>query len=134
MAFRILDNMGLPADELATVVGAIGNHDESTGHAISQVSAALILADKSDVRRSRVRNANVAGFDIHDRVNYAVISSKLSLDPAARTVTLDLGIDTTICALMDYFEIFLSRMLMCRRSAEFLGLSFGLVINGSHFL
>ncbi len=134
MAFRILDNMGLAADELATVVGAIGNHDESTGHAVSLVSAALILADKSDVRRSRVRNANVAGFDIHDRVNYAVMSSKLALDPDAKTVTLELVIDTTICALMDYFEIFLSRMLMCRRSAEFLGLSFGLVINGSHFL
>ena len=134
MAFRILDKMGLPADELATVVGAIGNHDESTGHAISPVSAALILADKSDVRRSRVRNPKAADFDIHDRVNYAVVESNLTLDESGRSITLDLKIDTSICALMDYFEIFLARMLMCRRSAEFLGLSFGLKINGSHFL
>jgi metal-dependent HD superfamily phosphatase/phosphodiesterase len=134
MAFRILDKMGMPADELATVVGAIGNHDESSGHAIGPVSAALILADKSDVRRSRVRNPKATDFDIHDRVNYAVVASHLSLDAETKSITLDLEIDTSICALMDYFEIFLSRMLMCRRAAEFLGLSFGLKINGNHFL
>ena len=134
MAFRILDNMGLPADELAVVIGAIGNHDESTGSAISPVSAALILADKSDVRRSRVRNTDIIKFDIHDRVNYSVVNSQLFLELLDKSINLDLEIDTTICAVMDYFEIFLSRMMMCRRAAEFLGLSFGLVINGNHLL
>jgi metal-dependent HD superfamily phosphatase/phosphodiesterase len=132
MAFRILDNMGLPAEELATVVGAIGQHDEGTGNAISPVSAALILSDKTDVRRTRVRNPNIADFDIHDRVNYAVVDS--SMEIGAKTLILHLKIDTNICALMDYFEIFLQRMLMCRRAANYLDMNFGLEINGSHFL
>lgn len=134
MAFRILDRMGISADELATIVGAIGNHDESSGSAVSPVSAALILADKCDVRRTRVRNQDMIRFDIHDRVNYAVEKSTLTLDLESREITLMLDIDTKICPVMDYFEIFLSRMLMCRRAAEYLELKFALLMNGSKLL
>lgn len=134
MAFRLLDRLGMDALETATIISAIGNHDESTGSPVNAVAAALILADKSDVRRSRVRNSDFASFDIHDRVNYAVEKSGLKLDTEQNTVTLELTIDSSICAVMDYFEIFLQRMLLCRRAAEFLKLKFGLMINGVSLL
>lgn len=134
MAFRILDNMGMPAEEIATVVTAIGNHDEGTGVPVNEVAAALILADKSDVRRSRVRNSDPATFDIHDRVNYSVFESSLNIDRDAKTVRLTLKIDTEIGSLMDYFEIFLVRMTLCCRAAERLGLAFKLTINEQNFI
>lgn len=130
MAFRILDNLGVDAEDIATIVTAIGNHDEGTGVAVNPVAAALILADKSDVRRSRVRNTDPTTFDIHDRVNYSVVSSQLSISEAATFVKLELEIDTAISSVMDYFEIFLTRMIMCRKAAESLGLQFKLIING----
>ena len=129
MAFRILDHMGMSAEEIAKVVSAIGNHDEGTGAPVNEIAAALILADKGDVRRSRVRPRAIHAGDIHDRVNYAVESSALNISPRRDAVTLCLTIDTSICAVMDYFEIFLTRMLLCRRAAEFLGLKFKLLIN-----
>lgn len=134
MAFRILDRMQMPASDIAEIVTAIGNHDEGTGIPVNPISAALILADKSDVRRSRVRNANDATFDIHDRVNYSVESSELSLDPDASEIRLYLTIDTAISSVMDYFEIFLGRMMMCRKAAERLGMRFRLSINGQSLL
>lgn len=134
MAFRILDKMGMDASEVATVICAIGNHDESTAVPVNEVAAALILADKSDVRRTRVRNRDIATFDIHDRVNHAVESSSLTLDTDLRSVTLKLTIDTSACAVMDYFEIFLGRMLLCRRAADYLKLRFKLIINGVELL
>lgn len=134
MAFTLLSRMGMEPDELSDVVGAIGHHDEGTGLAISPISAALILADKSDVRRSRVRSRSTISVDIHDRVNYAVISSDLTVDLPQREIVLTLEIDTEISAVMDYFEIFLSRMLMCRKAAEYLGLHFRLVINRNRLL
>ena len=134
MAFRILDKMGMDVEEIAKVISAIGNHDESTAVPVNEVAAALILADKSDVRRSRVRNTDFATFDIHDRVNYSVKFSCLSLDTQKNEITLNLSIDTKICAVMDYFEIFLGRMLLCRRAAEFLNLRFKLMINNVELL
>ena len=130
MAFRVLDRLGMPPEDIATVITAIGNHDEGTGVAVNAVAAALILADKTDVRRSRVRNADLTSFDIHDRVNYSVVSSKLDIDKQNRSITLSLDIDTEISAVMDYFEIFLTRMIMCRKAAEKLCLTFHLYING----
>ena len=124
MAFRLLDKMGMPAEDIATVVTAIGNHDEGTGVPVNPVSAALILADKSDVRRSRVRNRDFATFDIHDRVNYSVEGAKLSISEAHTEVLLALTIDTAISSVMDYFEIFLGRMILCRKAAECLHLKF----------
>ena len=132
MAFRILDKMGMPPEDVATVITAIGNHDEQTAAAVNAVAAALIIADKTDVRRSRVRNRSTINFDIHDRVNYAALSSNLELD--SKTITLDLKINTEICAVMDYFEIFTGRMLLCRKAAEFLGLQFKLDINDVYLL
>ena len=129
MAFRLLDKMGFPAEEICTVVSAIGNHDEGTGVPVNAVAAALILADKSDVRRSRVRNRDIATFDIHDRVNYSVTKSQLEIDESKTSVRLNLHIETEYSSVMDYFEIFLNRMTMCRRAAERLGLKFELVIN-----
>lgn len=129
MAFRILDKMGMEVTEVATIISAIGHHDEKTAVPVNAVAAAIILADKSDVRRTRVRNRDFATFDIHDRVNYSVESSSLDLDVDKREITLRLKIDTSICAVMDYFEIFLDRMLLCRRAADFLKLKFKLVIN-----
>lgn len=129
MAFKILSELGMPADEVALVVGAIGNHDEGTGVPIDEISAALILADKSDVRRSRVRNEDEISFDIHDRVNYSVEHSELKIDKDASLAVLSLTIDTKISAIMEYFEIFLERMLLCRRAAERLSLTFALYIN-----
>jgi len=129
MAFRILDKMGMDVSEIAVVISAIGNHDEGTAVPVNEVAAALILADKSDVRRSRVRNRDVSTFDIHDRVNYSVEKSSLLLNEKRKEIILNLTIDKSICAVMDYFEIFLGRMLLCRRAAEFLKLRFKLIIN-----
>lgn len=133
LAAGILERHGMPPQEIATVIGAIGNHDETDGHPVSNISAALILADKSDVHRSRVRNPDLATFDIHDRVNYAVEHSFIRVYPKDR-IALELTINTDICPVMDYFEIFLARMLLCRKAAEFLGSSFELVINGVKLL
>jgi len=121
--------MGMEASDIATIVAAIGNHDEKSGIAVDKVSAALILADKSDVRRSRVRNTDIATFDIHDRVNYSVTESKLVINEKKDKITLYLTIETIYCSIMDYFEIFLERMIMCRHAAQKLGMTFGLVIN-----
>ena len=134
MAFQILNQMGGDPAEIATVVTAIGNHDESKAEAVNEVAAALILADKTDVRRNRVRNPDPAAFDIHDRVNYAVTSSKTTVNIEERSITLTLTVDTDMCAVMDYFEIFLGRMKLCRRAAEKLGLEFRLVINEQRLL
>ncbi len=134
MAFRILDNLGMDAQDIAAIVAAIGNHDEGTGIAVNEVAAALILADKTDVRRTRVRNTNVSSFDIHDRVNYSVESSELVLTDDKRSIVLTLKIDTSISPVMEYFEIFLSRMIMCRKAAEKIGLVFKLNINGQDII
>ena len=131
MAFRILDKMGMPPEDVATVITAIGNHDEQTAAAVNAVAAALIIADKTDVRRSRVRNRSTINFDIHDRVNYAALSSNLEIDPEKKVIHMRLELDDSICSVMDYFEIFLKRMLMCRRAAEMLGCRFKLTANGS---
>lgn len=130
MVFRILDNLGMNAEEISEIVTSIGNHDEGNGIPVSTMSAALILADKSDVRRSRVRNSDETKFDIHDRVNYSVRSSELKINNSMDTITLNLDIDTRYCSVMDYFEIFLQRMLLCRKAAHSLGLHFELIING----
>lgn len=134
MAFQLLTAMGMPAKEVGYVVSAIGHLDESTAFPVNAIAAAVILADKSDVRRSRVRNKENTAFDIHDRVNYAVEKSSLILNRSAGTISLILSIDTSICAVMDYFEIFLTRMMLSKRAAEYLGLSFKLEINGTQFL
>ncbi len=130
MAFRILDNLGMAPEEIAMVVSAIGNHDEHTAAAVTPIAAALILADKSDVRRSRVRNQNMAQFDIHDRVNYAVEQASVSLNHEKKQVVLALTIDTDISPVLDYFEIFMARMILCKHAAQFLQLKFVLMING----
>jgi len=129
MAFRLLDKRGMDPAEIADIVTAIGNHDEATAFPVNAIAAALILADKSDVRRTRVRNRDTIRFDIHDRVNYAAEHSALVLDKEEKTLTLQLKIDTEICAVMDYFEIFMTRMLLCRKAAEFFDLRFKLQIN-----
>ena len=129
MAFRILDNMGFSAEEISVIVTAIGNHDEGTGVPVNPVAAALILADKSDVRRSRVRTTDPAKFDIHDRVNYSVTKAELKINEAHTIVKLKLAVDTHFSSVMDYFEIFMSRMKLCRKAAETLGLQFKLIIN-----
>ena len=134
MAFRILDHKGMPAEDIATVVTAIGNHDEGTGVPVNAVAAALIIADKSDVRRSRVRNNDFATFDIHDRVNYSVTSSSLTVDAVEKSLHLELEIDTDISPVMDYFEIFIGRMTMCRRASDRLGLSFMMTINSQRII
>lgn len=137
MAFRLLDNLGMPANEISLIVSAIGNHDESTAAPVTPIAAALIIADKSDVRRSRVRSADGAfvptsenlAKDIHDRVNYAVERSSLYFSEDKKDIILDLTIDQKISSIMEYFEIFLDRMKLCRRAAEFLGIRFRLKIN-----
>lgn len=134
MAMTILRDLGMDPAEIAVVITAIGNHDEKTGTAVDAISAAVILADKTDVRRNRVRGRDRAKFDIHDRVNYAAISSVLHMDREKRQITLDIQLDDEICSVLDYFEIFLERMLMCRRAAEMLGCSFKLKANGSKVL
>ena len=134
MAFRLLDKIGMDANEIARVVSATANHDESTAAPVNAVAAALILADKTDVRRSRVRNRNHTAFDIHDRVNYAVEESKTYFNSDRTAFVLELTIDTSMCPVMDYFEIFLGRMSLCRRAAEFLKIRFELIINGQRIL
>jgi len=134
MAFRILDNMGMEAADIATVVTAIGNHDEGTGVPVNEMSAALILADKSDVRRSRVRNRDESTFDIHDRVNYSVTHSNLAISEDRGEILLELEIDSNYSSVMDYFEIFMKRMILCRKAAERLGMRFRLKINGQILL
>lgn len=134
MAFRILDKLGMDPEEIAEIVAAIGNHDEGTAFPVNAVAAAIILADKTDVRRTRVRNRDKATFDIHDRVNYAVEKASTTLDAAGKAVVLDLQLDTGMSPVIDYFEIFLERMLLCRKAAEKLGLSFRLVVNGQTVL
>ena len=129
MAFRILDKRGFPAEEISLVVSAIGNHDEGTGVPVNHVAAALILADKTDVRRNRVRPKDMSKFDIHDRVNYSVTRSELKINDAHTVAQLKLTIDTAVSSVMDYFEIFMSRMILCRQAAKRLGLQFQLVIN-----
>ena len=131
MAMRILTDLGMPDDEIVKVMGAIGNHHETDGSAISAVAAAVILGDKSDVHRTRVRNPDMIKFDVHDRVNYAVEKSFLNVDEARKEITLELTIDTKISQVMEYFEIFMTRMLACRKAAIFLGMSFGLTVNGN---
>lgn len=134
IAFRILDKYGMDASEIAEIVTAIGNHDEGTGVPVSAVAAALILGDKSDVRRTRVRNSEISSFDIHDRVNYSATSSDIILSEDKRSVTLKLNIDTEISPIMDYFEIFLGRMKLCRSAAGKLGVDFKLCINEQQFI
>ena len=129
MAFRILDNLGMDPEEISEIMAAIGNHDEGTGIPVSPMAAALILADKSDVRRSRVRNTDEQTFDIHDRVNFSVRKSVLKINEDHTNIKLKLTIDTHYSAVMDYFEIFLERMVLCRKAAKCLGLQFKLIIN-----
>jgi len=129
MAFRILDHMHFPPEEIGQIVSAIGNHDEGFGVPVSALAAALILADKSDVRRNRVRNQDVSTFDIHDRVNYSVTKSELKINEAHTIIKLKLHVDTRYSSVMDYFEIFLQRMILCRKAADKLGLEFKLIIN-----
>ncbi|MCL2662292.1 MAG: HD domain-containing protein [Oscillospiraceae bacterium] len=129
MAFQILAQLGFNPAEIATITTAIGNHDEGTGVAVNHVCAALILADKSDVRRSRVRNTEISSFDIHDRVNYSVRKSVLKINEEKTLIKLKLTVDIKYGSVMDYFEIFLGRMIMCRKAAERLGLQFKLIIN-----
>lgn len=131
LAYEILKDLGMPLKDAITIMCAIGNHDEKTGTAVDVVSAALILADKTDVRRNRVRNRVIASFDAHDRVNYAALSAKLSVIPEKKIIQMDLELDDTMSSVMDYFEIFLERMMMCRKAAEVFGYKFKLVSNGS---
>ena len=130
MAFRILDGLGMDPEEIATIVTAIGNHDEATAFPVNHISAALILGDKCDVRDTRVRDKSDINIDIHDRVNYSVKKSRLVFNEEKTEIVLKLRIDTSICSVMEYFEIFLSRMMLCSKAAEKLGLKFGLRING----
>jgi hypothetical protein len=134
LAYDFLLRHDLPCDEAIQIMMAIANHDEGVGIPVSPVAAALILADKADVHRSRVTNRDRPSFDIHDRVNYAATRSVLQIDPVGRTARLTLEIDTRISAVMEYFEIFLMRMKMCRNAADFLGLSFELYINDTRLL
>lgn len=134
MAFRILDKMGMAPSEVARIITAIGNHDEHTAQPVSELAAALILADKSDVRRSRVREKNIADFDIHDRVNYSVTESSLKIDTEEKVFNLLLTIDTKICQVSEYFEIFLERMLLCKRAAKFFDYTFALTINNTRLM
>ena len=131
LAYQILKETDMPCRDILAVTTAIGHHDEETGTAVDEVSAALILADKTDVRRNRVQNTNAASFDIHDRVNYAALSSKLIIHKEKGMIQMELELDDSICTVMDYFEIFLKRMIMCRRAAERLKCKFKLVANGS---
>ena len=134
LSYNILKRIGFSIEDAAEVMMAIGNHDENSGTAVSAISAALILADKADVHRSRVRNENLSRFDIHDRVNYAVEEAKIQVDTENKKVYLKLKIDTEICPVIKYFEIFLDRMLMCKRAASYLNVWFHLEINGAVLL
>jgi uncharacterized protein len=132
IAYQILDEMGMDPSEIAPVLGAIGNHEELSGVPVSTISAALIIADKSDVHFTRVQNPIIESFDIHDRVNYAVQKSRVEIKPEQREIELVLEVDTKQASVMEYFEIFLSRMVMCRKSAEVLGYRFTLSVNGTY--
>ena len=134
MAYNILKEMKMPVDERTEIMMAIGNHDENTGTAISDISAALILADKSDVHRDRVVNKNLSPFDIHDKVNYEVTNAELEIDEKERKIILNLTIDTNICPVLDYFEIFMQRTMMSKYAAKYLKVWFELVINGTKLL
>ncbi|MEG1782070.1 MAG: HD domain-containing protein [Oscillospiraceae bacterium] len=134
MAFKILDKLNMDPKEIAAIIAAIGNHDEHTAAPVNELAAALILADKSDVRRSRVRNKDIAGFDIHDRVNYAVEKSWLAMNEESKIITLYLVIDNSISKVSEYFEIFLGRMLLCRRAADFFDMNFEVNVNGSRVM
>lgn len=134
LAYSLLEKLDIPLTDRGIIVSAIGNHDESTGGAVDAVSAALILADKTDVRRNRVRNEEKSGFDKHDCVNYAVTNATVKVNVQKRSITLNLQIDEDICTMYEYFEIFLGRMMMCRKAAELLGAKFKLTANGSKVL
>ena len=134
LAYSLLKKLDIPLTDRVIIVSAIGNHDESTGGAVDAVSAALILADKTDVRRNRVRNEEKSGFDKHDCVNYAVTNATVKVNVQKRSITLNLQIDEDICTMYEYFEIFLGRMMMCRKAAELLGAKFKLTANGSKVL
>lgn len=134
LAFELLRARNFPVNEVTEIVTAIGHHDEKTAAPVSPLAAALILADKSDVRTSRVRNKKTVQTDIHDRVNYSVVSSSLEVEPEKKMICLTLIIDTLICPVMEYFEIFLERMVLCKKSAEFLGCDFELIINDTRLL
>lgn len=134
LAYNILKDMGMPVEERTEIMMAIGNHDEQTGTAVSDISAALILADKSDVHRDRVSNTNLSTFDIHDRVNYAVSNANLKIDNEERKIILELSIDTAICPVLDYFEIFMDRTMMSKYAAKYLKIWFELVINNTKLL
>ena len=131
MALGLLKDFGMPEEEILTVIAAIGNHHENDGDPVNDVAAALILADKSDVHRTRVRNPDMIKFDIHDRVNYAVTKSFLNVDEANKQIVLELTVDNHISQVMEYFEIFMTRMLASRKAALYLGTSFGLMVNGN---
>ncbi|MGN0154730.1 MAG: HD domain-containing protein [Lachnospiraceae bacterium] len=131
LARSILKDMGMKYEEIALVMNAIGEHDEATGHAINPISAALILADKTDVRRNRVQEKISENFDQHDRVNFAVTDAKISIHPKKQMIRFSIQLDESICSMMDYFEIFLERMLMCKRAAEVLGMKFKMTANGN---
>lgn len=134
LTVQILEKAGMSLEDRVEVMSVIGNHDESTGGAYDAISAALIIADKTDVRRNRVRNTDLASFDIHDRVNYAVTEAKLKLNTEKSVISLNLKIDENICTMYEYFDIFLGRMMMCRKAAEILGARFKLTANGSKVL
>lgn len=134
LANDILKETDLSLEDRLTVVSAISHHDESTGGAVDDVSAALIIADKTDVRRDRVRKKPKACFDVHDRVNYAVTQSELNVNPDKKVITLSLEIDEKICTMYDYLNIFLGRMMMCQKASEILGVSFRLLVNGNKVL
>jgi len=134
MAFRILDKLGIKPEEIAKIVCAIGNHDEGSGIAVNAIAAALTLGDKTDVRSSRVRNTDISFFDIHDRVNYSVTHSEVTVNKEKTQITLTLTVDTDISPVIDYFQIFMDRMIMCRNSAQALGLQFELIINGQSLM
>ena len=134
MAYNILTDLGMEAIDIADVVSAIGNHDEGTGAPINAITAALIIADKTDVRRTRVRNPQLTTFDIHDRVNYSVVSSSLIINSENSEIVLELKLDTKIGSVMDYFEIFMGRMILCRKAAEKLGLKFSMSANGQRLI
>ena len=134
LAYSLLEKLDIPLTDRGIIVSAIGNHDKSTWGAVDAVSAVLILADKTDVRRNRVRNEEKSGFDKHDRVNYAVTNATVKVNVQKRSITLNLQIDEDICTMYEYFEIFLGRMMMCRKAAELLGAKFKLTANGSKVL
>lgn len=134
LAFAVLKRLGMECSEIAQIMGAIGNHDEGEGQIVNTITAALVLADKTDVQRSRVRNKDIATFDIHDRVNFAVKSADLLIDEPNRLLTLVLDIDQSIVPVIEYFEIFMTRMLMCRRAANFLNCQFSIIINEAKVL